>query len=283
MNDYYEQIKLKSWKEFKELVENARLEWIFRGQSNANWELQTTLERSEIVENFPEFEDELLTDFKAGVKFYVDKEQPPITTLEHFSLLQHFGAPSRLLDFTKSPYIAAYFAFEEIDKESDLIAVWVVNKIHLYQRAVYYFQEKIDYSLKRTNYTFDDETFANAYEESKKGKFNCIFPVEPQNRNQRYHLQQSIFVAQGNPFEPLVNQLEFINSDILKSTFMKVTIPISERKIALRDLMKMNINRASLFPGLDGFAKSLLIKYRNLMTFAESAELLQYAKSKNMA
>jgi hypothetical protein len=56
-------------------------------------------------------------------------ELQPETTLEYFSLLQHFGAPSRLLDFTKSPYIAAYFAFEQATKEPDEVAIWVVNKI----------------------------------------------------------------------------------------------------------------------------------------------------------
>ena len=45
----------------------------------------------------------------------------------------------------------------------------------------------------------------------------------------------------------------------------------------------MNINRATLFPGLDGFAKSLLLKYGNLSTFGETYEFLEYAKSKNMA
>jgi hypothetical protein len=64
MEKYYEHIKLKTWSDFKELAEKSRLEWIFRGQSNSEWELQTSLERSNIVENFPEFEDELLNDFK---------------------------------------------------------------------------------------------------------------------------------------------------------------------------------------------------------------------------
>jgi hypothetical protein len=64
---------------------------------------------------------------------------------------------------------------------------------------------------------------------------------------------------------------------------MKVTIPSTEKKIAIRDLIKMNINRATLFPGLDGFAKSLLLKYGNLSSFGETYESLKYAKNKNMA
>lgn len=284
MKKYYEHIKFNNWSDFKELAEKSRLEWIFRGQSNSEWELQTTLERSKIVENFPEFEDELINDFKKGVKFYLKDELQPETTLEYFSLLQHFGAPSRLLDFTKSPYVAAYFAFEQANEEIDEVAIWVVDKINLYQSSVYYFENIIDYMLpSKNNYTFDDINFDKAFEEAKKGDFNCLFPTEPNNQNQRYHLQQSIFLTQGNPYEPLINQLKFIKSDILKKTFMKVTLPTSEKKRALRDMQKMNINRATLFPDLDGYAKSLLLKYSNLSTFGETYEFLEYAKSKNMA
>ena len=282
MGQYYEHIKFTEWSEFKELAEKSRLEWIFRGQSNAQWELQTSLERSKIVDTFPEFEDELLNDFRKGLKFYLNDESLPETTLEHFSLLQHFGAPSRLLDFTKSPYIAAYFAFEHADEEIEEVAIWVVNKISLFQRAAYYFQRKIGVTLGRSNYTYDDATFASVFEKSKEGDFNCIFPTEPNNQNQRFYLQQSIFLAQGNPYEPLLNQMDFIKEENLAKTFIKVTLPTSERKRALRDLQKMNINRASLFPGLDGFAKSLLLKYGNLSTFRETVDYFEYAKSKNM-
>lgn len=283
MNEYYKHIRLNRWSEFKELAEKSRLEWIFRGQSNSDWELQTTLERSNIVEDFPEFEDELLNEFKKGVRFYLKDELEPETTLEYFSMLQHFGAPSRLLDFTKSPYIAAYFAFEQAKEENEEVAIWIVNKICLYNSALQYFKDKIKYLKGMNNYAFSDNTFELVYEESKKGELNCVFPAEPNNQNQRYHLQQSIFLAQGNPYQPLIKQLKFVKSDILTKTFMKVTIPTGEKKRALREMQKMNINRASLFPGIDGYAKSLLLKYSNLSTFGETYEFIKYAKSKNMA
>lgn len=282
MIEYYKHIEIETWNDYKQLAQKSKLEWIFRGQSYSQWELQTTLERSNIMEIFPTFEDGLLFDFKQGVRFYLKDEMLPKSMLEYFSLLQHFGAPSRLLDFTKSPYIAAYFAFEKANEDDDKVAIWVVNKIFLFQSAVNFFKDKIKFSSHRRDYAFDDQTFENVYEESKKGDFDCIFPVEPFNRNQRYHLQQSIFLVQGNPYEPLWKQFDFISKSDLKRTFMKVTIPVAEKKIAIRDLIKMNINRATLFPGLDGFAKSLLLKYGNLSKVEELYEYMIYAKSKNM-
>lgn len=282
MIDYYKHKELKTWKEYVELAQTSRLEWIFRGQSNSNWNLQTTLERSNIVDYFPEFEKVLLSDFKKGVKFYLEKEELPQSTLEYYSMLQHFGAPSRLLDFTRSPYIASYFAFEQATEEAENVAIWVVDKSVIYQQAAYYLQKRIKSHFGRNNNTFNDQTFEEIIEESQKGDFNCIVPVEPENQNQRYHLQQSIFLAQGNPYISILDQLDFIRKDLLKKTFMKVTIPQGEKKNAIRDLIKMNINRATLFPGLDGYAKSLFLKYGNLPSFGETHEFLKYAQDKNM-
>jgi len=277
---YYKEIKVKTWAEFKEIVEKSKLEWIYRGQSNSEWELETTLQRSKIIDNFREFEDELLHDFKQGAKFYLAEEKLPSTKLEWFSMMQHFGAPSRLLDFTKSPYIAAYFAFEHLSTDAKEVSIWFVNKIYLWQKAMYYIKQKID-NPSYLRYTYDDKTFEKIYQKSKEGDFNCVVPIAPSNLNQRYYLQQSVFICQCNPYDKLINQLDFLGN-LKQDTIMKITIPLSEKKIAIRDLIKMNVTRASLFPGLDGFAKSLFLKYENLSTFEESGKNLQYAKNKDL-
>lgn len=271
---YFKEIPLSTWAQFKAFAEPPRLESIFRGQSNSVWELQTTLERSGIVEYFEEFEDELIFEFKRGAKFYLKEEHLPTTLLEWFSMIQHFGAPSRLLDFTKSPYVAAYFAFEQASEDYENIAIWVINKNFFYQKSLYYFEKKIDDPSSK-NYAFNDETFEKVFNKSKEIDFNCLFPVEPLNINQRYHLQQSIFVCQGNAHKPLLEQLGFLQGSAEKA-ITKITIPINQKKTAIRDLIKMNITRATLFPGLDGFAQSLLMKYSSLASLGETVNFSEY-------
>ncbi|WP_247237169.1 FRG domain-containing protein [Telluribacter sp. SYSU D00476] len=278
---YYKEIKLESWAEYKELAERSRLEWIFRGQANSAWDLTTTLERSDILINYPEFEDKHLLEFQKGAKFYLENEKLPTTLLEWFSMLQHFGAPSRLLDFTKSPYIAAYFAFEQANSDTEEIAIWIVNKIFLAQKAAYYLESKIGYPYYEDNYAYNDIVFERVYDKSKEGDLNCIIPVEPSNLNHRYFLQQSIFLCQCNPHEKLVSQFDFLGN-IKHQTIMKVTIPASQKKIAIRDMIKMNITRATIFPGLDGFAKSLVIKYSNLSNFGDTGDTLKYAQERGL-
>lgn len=277
---YYREKHCSSWSEFKYFVEKPDLEWIFRGQSNSIWDLSTTIERSGTTENYSQYEIEILADFKQGAKFYLEKEMLPETNLEWFSLLQHFGAPSRLLDFTKSPYIAAFFAFEQDPKESEAVAVWVVDVALLQGKSETYLSTR-DIDIDLIGFAYEDSTFDKIFEESMKGDLDCVVPMEPRNINQRYYFQQSIFLCQCNPYNKLIHQFDFMD-ELKENTVMKMTIPISDRKTAIRDLAKMNISRATLFPSLEGYAKSLYSRYQNLLTLSEMGENYSFAQSKGL-
>ena len=111
--------QLKSWQEFKTLIaDNSQLEWIYRGQSNSNWPIRSSLERSSIMTNYDEGEERMLYEFKRASKYYLEQKELPTTHIDWLALLQHHGTPTRLIDFTKSPYIAAFFAFEDSNNGS---------------------------------------------------------------------------------------------------------------------------------------------------------------------
>ena len=58
----------------------------------------------------------VLDEFPRRASRYFGSNQQPADQLEWLSWMQHFGAPTQLLDFTYSPYVAVYFAFEEKDR-----------------------------------------------------------------------------------------------------------------------------------------------------------------------
>ncbi len=92
--------------------------------------------------------------------------------------------------------------------------------------------------------------------------------------NERYYLQQSVFLSPSNPYKTFNEQLDFLHES-LDNSLIKIKIPKTERKKALRDLAKMNITRASLFPGLDGFAKSLHIHFSSLSNIEDMGKNIQ--------
>ena len=113
--------------------------WIFRGQGNADWPLSTTYERirnKTCLVNLKEYEwrvNELDTieKFKrSAVRLYSTSES--LDLIDWLVLMQHYGAPTRLLDFTYSAFVALFFTtFTTQDVD---FAVWAIRLSSLTER-----------------------------------------------------------------------------------------------------------------------------------------------------
>lgn len=104
--------------------------WIFRGQANSDWSLQTTLERgAEInstgIRSIPQVEQNIIDKFQRRAVHYLDKLPEKENTLEWLSLIQHHGGPTRLLDFSYSYYISLFFSIDQAFQES---SIYCLNK-----------------------------------------------------------------------------------------------------------------------------------------------------------
>ncbi len=83
----------------------------FRGHSDADWRLETTLKRHGLA---PDLEPQLLNRFRQNAVNYLGAQLPNDDASWHWSfLMRHHGAPSRLLDWTESALVGLYFAVEE--------------------------------------------------------------------------------------------------------------------------------------------------------------------------
>ena len=77
-------------------------------------------------------------------------------------------------------------------------------------------------------------------------------------------------MSNGTSAEPFMKQLAFLGDAIAKAV-IKIEVPSTSQKEVLRDLQKMNLHRASLFPDLDGYALSLKLRYNSMKTPEELA------------
>lgn len=262
-------VRLDAWQDFATYVQQFSERWAFRGQSNAAWVLNNAIERTDFIRHHKNIEAQFVAEFQRGARNYLTKDETPEHLIEWLALMQHHGAPTRLLDLTKSPFIAAYFAFEfTLIRDDHFIAVWCVNIEHLKNRALAILAEEFGAALKETQNLINEKLFEVLFRQNDK---NLVFPVEPFRMNRRYSVQQSVFVSTGTSATPFMEQLLFLKDEMPKAV-VKLEIPSRDKRIAMRDLLKMNLHRASLFPDLDGYALSLKLRYNNLKTPKELEE-----------
>lgn len=265
----YSTVYLDHWRDYKIFVERFSENWAFRGQADAAWVLNNAIERTGFIQFHKGIEAEFVAEFQRGARNYLSKDETPGHLIEWLALMQHHGAPTRLLDLTRSPYIAAYFAFEICqEKENHNIAVWGVNINYLKNSSLKILAEEFGEALKDNKNLIDENLFEKIFYQNNR---KLVFPVEPFRMNRRYSLQQSVFISTGISNIPLMDQLHFLG-DSIEQSVVKIEMPARCKKEALRDLQQMNLHRASLFPDLDGYALSLKLRYDSMKTPEEAME-----------
>jgi hypothetical protein len=224
--------------------------WAFRGVKNAEWKLTCSLERA-VVDRFQfgwekmaRYEDQTLRAFMRQAHHHVTAVPPSEDRMQWVALMQHHGAPTRLLDWTYSFYVAAYFAIENADP-GDECAVWAIDFRWLNTR------------LKRMYADYRAlESHAHLWSNPPRAG---IFPANPFVLNQRLTIQQGCFMAVGDISESFDVNFGVMGASVKKSPLHKFVLNCDKQVLreAFSDLHRMNISRATLFPGLDGFAASL--------------------------
>jgi FRG domain len=238
----------------------ARLGWMFRGQRSSAWELQTSLERCFNREGVaaserPWVEAELLREFKRSYHQYTQHVPKSGNILEWLSLMQHHGAPTRLLDFSYSIYIAAYFALETTDEAS---AVWAVNGPWALKESVSALKRAKKRNTKRLQEPFQENQESVLFPMLFEPPYaKTAVPLNPYRLNERLRIQKGVFLLPGDPSSCFMEHLQSLSGYENDAHIVKLIIPFSIRSEALKSLHSMNISSTSLFPGIDGFAKSL--------------------------
>lgn len=263
-------------------------EWIFRGQQRSKLRLQTTLERAilsfeidspkisnrndsrkreaserklqkEVLRkgldgrSVLDLEGGFLRKFMRQYHLYSTVAPDKNNTMEWLALMRHYGVPSRLLDWTFSFFVALYFAIEELDSECSVYALnidWLRGKLS----PAYPNQLKL---LDEERNVTQENTFQEVFR--RKDPLQFVYPVNPFRQPERSVIQQGIFLCPGDISIPFEENLEFLADRNSKQNFVKIEIraDLEQRKDILRRLHRMNMNRATFFPGLDGFGQSL--------------------------
>jgi hypothetical protein len=232
-----------SWQED---LRRFRSPYVFRGSSDAQYPLQTSLHQ--LGGSFEQMEGHLLRNFRK----YAHRDIVERDTLWHWlSLGQHHGLPTRLVDWTISPLVAAHFATQDIELFGRDGTIWMVNyrrchellptqlKKELAEEGSDFFTVEM---LARITPTFDD------LDALAPPPFVVFF--EPPSIDDRITNQFALFSLMPDARAELGAWLQDH-----PQLWRKIVIP-AETKWEVRDkLDQINITERVLFPGLDGLSR----------------------------
>jgi len=233
--------------------------FIYRGHADSSWKLESTLERT-IGDNWSSqlaqrFEDHYLNLFKSKYHIYNGNEHEPKSKLAWLSVMQHYGAPTRLIDFTESPYIALYFALEAYDPllKNDL-SIYAIDYNAIMDESLAYISKR-DSSFKKTRNEIigrQDELFDDVVD---RFSYEVVWITEPLELNARIDRQSGTFLISGDKEKRIEDLLtNEMYSEVLIKKFI-IPSSIYENIYAL--LRKMNINAKTIYGDLGGLAKSI--------------------------
>lgn len=265
---------LNSWEEYRPLIAEVRAEYghwhrrsgssgsnvmLFRGQAEARWPLTTTLERYSTEQHSVLQYVERATRCSEELESYTGKEwglpcwpklredvrgeahgrRVHLPCYDYLVYLRHLGFPSPLLDWTESPYIAAFFAFAD-RRQDERIAVYVYVESVTGVKGGWLKEPTITHMGPYVN--------AHTRHFAQKASYTIATELDEANDEHRF-CSHSLIFERDHPGQDLL---------------ARITMPAGERPKALRELNDYNINHFTVFRSEEALASMLATKVFDL-------------------
>lgn len=229
-----------------------RSNFAFRGLSDKKYSLSSSFKRN--YDNKPELEYHLLRNFR---KYSQINEIGSDSDWQWMTLAQHHGLPTRLLDWTYSPFVAMHFATSQTEKYDADGVIWQVDFVKVNRLLPSPLIDQL-ISIGANAFTIEilERAILNIREFDKMSTGNLVVFFEPPSIDSRIVNQFALFSVMSSPTADLEKWL-IHHPSLLR----RIIIP-KELKWEIRDkLDQANITERILFPGLDGLAAWLCRHY----------------------
>jgi hypothetical protein len=233
----------ESW---RDTIRRHRSNFLFRGSPRTSHGLETSLQTG----RFEAHEKHLLTSFR---KYAVERDVHGDSIWNWLSLAKHHGLPTRLLDWTYSPYVAMHFATQNVKDFDKDGAIWCVDYGNMNQvlpKPLRKILEGDDANIFTTEMLERVAKTINDFDELAKEDFVLFF--EPPSLDERIVNQFALFSLPSSPrmsLEGLLRKRE--------GAYRRIIIPAALKWEVRDKLDQANVTERVLFPGLDGLSQWL--------------------------
>lgn len=221
----------------------------FRGCGKAVYPLRPTLYRHVkklTLDERLELEAKLLTWFRQRSVPYLERELREVW--DHLFFMQHMRIPTRLLDWTESPFVGLFFALqEEADAKNNRAAVWVLRPDAWNRWALR------DISFAGGVLSPDDDE-VRAYAPRTVAARLRVEPIalHGTHNSARIAAQRGAFVAFGRNMKPM--EAIFAEEGYPRDALTKLVVRKSDRAPLLKSLLRAGVTDSVVFPDLEGLA-----------------------------
>jgi hypothetical protein len=186
-------------------------------------------------------EREMLSEFRTSGATLLD----PNAIVETYFIAQHYGMPTRLLDWTTNPLAAFFFAVNDADKKTDGDVLVMDAPKLLPTPAKKDSGQPIGIITMRHPYA-TDAIGLSFWHEPKTKRQPLIVPIRPDNRAGRIGQQSSCFTLHTHSSAPCQNP-----------TLGRIRVPACAKKTIRDELRRLNINEFSIYNDLDHLSREI--------------------------
>ena len=248
--------EIHSLSEAFELISNLYSEWNitkdkslwYRGQTDFVWSLTPGIYRRGFSS---EFEREAIRDFKLHAPRFL--KNTPSTELGWISLMQHYGLPTRLLDWSESYLTALFFAVQSYGGDA---ALWVIRPAYLNKEALGEHSILIETDDRLDSYILPHP---NTKTKIVLAEFPAAF--RPEWNSIRIAAQKGAFTIHGNKKTPLEDVILDYDKAGKNMQGIKIRIPEFAKETLMQELRIAGVTDLLLFPEMDGLCKEISRKY----------------------